>query len=227
MKSLKTKKRKRFSFKQKIVISICFFISFMIVSLIYLSNVVSPVILQASEAKVKSLAQSALSNAVFSIVTSEDDTYSKLLTYTYDNEGSIAMINVDSVCVNTLSRQITSMAQKSIDNLTDAGINVNVGAFTGVTAFADFGPLIKMNLNAIGTVSIFFRSEFLSAGINQTNHRIYINLHGAVSVILPINSPQINVTTEVLVGETIIVGKIPTTYLQSSYLDEMLNLVPH
>src|SRR5690554_834554 len=99
MKSLKTKKRKRFSFKQKIVISICFFISFMIVSLIYLSNVVSPVILQASEAKVKSLAQSALSNAVFSIVTSEDDTYSKLLTYTYDNEGSIAMINVDSVCV--------------------------------------------------------------------------------------------------------------------------------
>lgn len=227
MKFLKNIKRKKLSLKRKVIIIICFFISFVILTLIYLSNVVSPVILQASEAKIKSLAQNALSGAVYSIVTSEAETYSKLLNYTYDDEGSISMINVDSICVNTLSRQITSLAQNNIDNLTNAGINVNIGAFSGITAFADFGPFIKMNLNAIGTVSILFRSEFLTAGINQTNHRIYINLEGAVSVILPINSPQVNVSTEILVGETIIIGKIPSTYLHSSYLDEMLNLVPH
>ncbi|MDD2227269.1 MAG: sporulation protein YunB [Clostridia bacterium] len=226
MKSWKRKKEK-FSFKIKAVSVLCFFIIFIILFLIYLANIVSPVILQASEAKIKSLTQKAMSRAVYSIIMSETDTYSELLNYTYDEEGSVSLITVNSIYVNMLSRQITSLAQSSIDNLADAGIDINLGAFTGITALADAGPFVKMKLNAIGTVSTFFRSEFLSAGINQTNHRIYINLRSVVSVILPINSPQVNVATEVIVGETIIVGKIPSTYLQSSNLDEMLNLVPH
>ena len=227
MKFWERKKRKKSSFKFKAISVLCFFIIFIILSLVYLANIVSPVILQASEAKIKSLAQKAMSRAVYSVITSDVDTYSELLSFTYDEEGSVSLITVNSIYVNIISRQITSLAQSSIDNLTDAGIDVNLGAFTGITAFADAGPFVKMKLNAIGTVSTFFRSEFLSAGINQTNHRIYINLQSVVSVILPINSPYVNIATEVIVGETIIVGKIPSTYLQSSNLDEMLNLVPH
>jgi len=43
---------------------------------------------------------------------------------------------------------------------------------------------------------------------------------------LPTASPQIEVSTEVLIAECVVIGEIPSTYLQSSYLDEMLNLVP-
>ena len=55
---------------------------------------------------------------------------------------------------------------------------------------------------------------------------IFINLQSSVFVVLPTSSPKIDTFTEVLITETLIVGEIPSTYLQSSYLDEMLNLVP-
>lgn len=224
---MKTRKGKKgLSLKAKTLIVLSFIIVFIILSLIYIANVINPVIYQATEAKIRSVSQKALSTAVLSIITTNSETYSELINYTYDNNGKIALINVNSLNVNILSREITAMAQGSIDNLAEAGIDVNLGAFSGISVLVNLGPEIKMGLNPIGTVTTVFRSEFINGGINQTNHRIYVTVKSIVCVILPIYSPVIETSTEILIGENIIIGEVPSTFLQSSYLDEMLNLVP-
>lgn len=224
---MKTRKgKKRLSFKAKALIVLSFIVVFIILFLIYIVNVINPVIYQATEAKIRSISQKALSTAVLSIITTNSETYSELINYTYDNNGKIALIDVNALNVNILSRQITSMAQTNINSVSESGIDVNLGAFSGITVFVNFGPLVKMALNPIGTVTTKFRSEFIEGGINQTNHRIYVTIHSEVCVILPIYCPIIETYTEVLIGESIIIGEVPSTYLQSSYLDEMLNLVP-
>ena len=78
----------------------------------------------------------------------------------------------------------------------------------------------------IGNITCKFTSEFKSAGINQTNHKLYLTVNSNVSVILPIENQIIQTQTQIMIAESIIVGKIPQTYLNSSSVDEMLNLIP-
>ncbi|MBR2433112.1 MAG: sporulation protein YunB [Clostridia bacterium] len=191
----------------------------------YMHMVVNPVIVQTSEAKVKSITQHTLATSVLNVVQTSNS-LDDLIHYNYDTSGKIALISVNSYDANILARQISSVAQTQLDSVTSTGIEVHLGAFTGIALFASSGPLVRVNLNPIGTVVVKFKSEFISAGINQTLHKIFIDVQTSVYVVLPTSNPKIDATSEVLVTETVIVGEIPSTYLQSSYLDEMLNLVP-
>ena len=192
----------------------------------YIYAVVNPIVVETSEAKIKSLTQTTLSNSVLNIVSNEKNLFDELVKYTYSTENKISLISVSSVKANLLARQITNHAQSQLDSVTSTGVEIHLGAFTGITVLASWGPLVKVGLSPIGTVTATFKSEFVSAGINQTVHKIFIKLQSSVFVVLPTSSPKIDAHTEVLITETLVVGEIPSTYLQSSYLDEMLNLVP-
>lgn len=191
----------------------------------YLHAVVNPVVVQTSEAKVRSITQHTLSTSVLSVVQSTS-LLEDLVHYNYDTNGKISLISVNSYDSNILARQISTFAQTQLDSIISTGVEVHLGAFTGIAFFASTGPLVRVDLTPIGTVVVKFRSEFTSAGINQTLHKIFINVQTSVYVVLPTANPKIDASSEVLISEAVIIGEIPSTYLQSSYLDEMLNLVP-
>lgn len=219
------KKKKGLSGKTKSRFLLIFVVVFIITILFYLTYVVNPLIVKASEAKIRSITQQSLSSSILSVI-SNSDIYDDIINYQYDDNNKISMITVNTFNVNTLTRQISLQAQTNLDNTSEAGIDVHLGAFFGLPVFANIGPLVKFSLSPIGTVLISFRSEFTTAGINQTHHKIYVNVESSVFVILPTASPEVLTSTEILIAECVIVGEVPTTYLQSSYLDEMLNLVP-
>ena len=198
----------------------------LILGIWYVYAVVNPIVFETSEAKIKSLAQTTLSNSVLNIVSNQTNLFDELIKYNYTNENKVSLISVSSVKANLLARQITLHAQSQLDSVTSTGVEIHLGAFTGISVLASSGPLVRVGLTPIGTVSATFKSEFVSAGINQTVHKIFVNLESSVFVVLPTSSPRIDAFAEVLITETLIVGEIPSTYLQSSYLDEMLNLVP-
>ena len=191
----------------------------------YFYAIVNPIIVQTSEAKIKSLTQHTLTNAVLNVASSSD-AFNNLIKYQYGADNEISLISVNSYDANMMARQISATAQTQLDNATATGVEVHIGAFTGIAVLATSGPVVKVNLAPIGTVTVSFKSEFTSAGINQTLHKIFVEVKSSVYVVLPSAHPKIDASTEVLITETVIVGKIPETYLQSSYLDEMLNLVP-
>ncbi len=56
------------------------------------------------------------------------------------------------------------------------------------------------------------RSEFISKGINQTLHRVYLQVKCNVNIVTPFDSIAKDITNQVLLMENIIVGKIPDTY---------------
>lgn len=219
------KKSKKLSKKTKIKIIFVFIFIFIILAIWYTFAIVNPMVVETSEAKIKSITQHTLSNSVLSVV-SNLDVYNELINLSFDDNKRVSLISVNSYKSNMLARQISSLAQTQLDNTTAAGIEMHIGAFTGIALLASVGPMIKLNLTPIGTVSVSFRNEFVSAGINQTLHKIFINVQSSVYIVLPTSNPKIETSTEVLLTECIVVGEIPSTYLQSSYLDEMLNLVP-
>ena len=94
-----------------------------------------------------------------------------------------------------------------------------------MTLFTGLGPDINIKIYLVGSTQTQIISLFSSAGINQTLHRLYINISGSVAVAVPGLPSTIKTSTQVLMSEMIIVGEVPPTYLNSSTVGDMLDLV--
>ena len=86
------------------------------------------------------------------------------------------------------------------------------GSFTGIKLFAGDGPKIKIKITPIGNVITDLKSEFIAQGINQTLHRIYLQVNCKVEIVTPFENIEKSISNQVLIMENVIVGKIPETY---------------
>ena len=82
------------------------------------------------------------------------------------------------------------------------------------------GPSIPMKLSTTGTVETNVRSEFESKGINQTIHRLYLDVVCKVSILTPYNTIEDSITNQVVLIENVIVGLIPSTYYNLEGMDQ-------
>lgn len=85
------------------------------------------------------------------------------------------------------------------------------------------GPGIKITISSIGNVETDLRSEFIAQGINQTLHRIYLQVKCEVSILTPFEDISREITNQVLLAESVIVGKIPNTYYNLEGLNSNSN----
>jgi len=102
------------------------------------------------------------------------------------------------------------VAQTSEEKLT---VGIPLGNLMGSTLLSGKGPSIPVQLVMLSSSVAGFRSELTSAGINQTRHQILLDLNVAVSLLMPWRTVGTEVNTEILVSETVIVGKVPENYL--------------
>ena len=165
-------------------------------------------------------------NSAVQTVINNTNIYDDIIEIGMDNEGNITNFQVRSIMINKLAREIGKTAQQNLEIMGSEGVDIPVGTLTGIPMLVGIGPKITFKVQPIGTLSSSFSSEFMSAGINQTNHRIYLNIQASVSMVLPTASRNIITNTQILICESIIIGKVPDTYLNSDSLDEMMNLIP-
>ncbi len=216
---LKNKNKQKFKF-------LLFFIIIITVAIfLYLNLVVNPVIIATSTAKVRSLSQRAVENTVWQVINNSS-LYDNLVNITRNDSGDIVSVNSNSATINMLALELAEKAQDALSQMGASGVDIPIGSFSGMPIFTGRGPDVNIKMLPIGTIYCKFFSSFTSAGINQTNHRVYLRVLTSVSIILPMANQIIDTETQLMISESIIIGKIPDTYLNSSTLDEMLNLVP-
>ena len=78
----------------------------------------------------------------------------------------------------------------------------------------------------VGAVSSNFDSEFDSVGINMTKHTLFLYVNTHISIVMPVKTYDFYSTNQVMLAESIIVGKVPEVYLNGGSLGKSLNLVP-
>ena len=142
--------------------------------------------------------------------------YDDLFTVVKDSDDDVSMVQANSPEINLISREIANLAQANLDALGSQEISVPAGTFTGLALLMGMGPEVTISVIPIGSALCDFVSYFTSAGINQTLHKIYINVHAVISIVTPIDEPTITVTAEVLVAENLIVGDVPQFYFGNS-----------
>ncbi|MBR4270869.1 MAG: sporulation protein YunB [Clostridia bacterium] len=194
--------------------------------LLFFNYYVNPIIIEVSEATIKSLTSKSVNSAVQTVLNNTN-VYDELIQINTDNDGNISNFSVKSILINKLGKEIGKTAQQNLEAVGSSGIEIPLGTLTGVPLLVGVGPALNFKVQPIGSFSSTFSSEFISAGINQTNHRIYLNIKALVSLVMPTASRSISTNAQILLCESIIVGKVPDTYLNSSSLDEMMNLIPN
>ena len=191
----------------------------------FLNDVVNPIIITSSQSKVQAMSQDAINTAVFEVIK-DATVYESLINIMRNDTGDIVMITSNAIQINALSRDIVENAQKKLEQMGQKGVNIPLGTFTGLPILVGQGPVVNIKLIPIGAINCNFSSQFVSAGINQTNHKIYLEVSSRVSVVLPTDTKNLSTTTHMLISENIIIGKIPQTYLFSDEIGDLLNLVP-
>ncbi len=209
----------------RVIIAILIFIAIFIFCTVYFRKNIVPTVMDSSIAQVRAITTNAINLAATTVING-GLTYDELFEVKKDNNGKITMIQANSPRINTIAREIANLAQANLDALGTQEISIAVGAFTGLALLTGFGPDVTIKIVPIGTANCDFVSYFQSAGINQTLHKIYIDVYADVNIITPIDEPTVQVKAEILVCENVIVGEVPEFYLNMSDISGMLNLNP-
>ncbi len=186
---------------------------------------VTNVLKSISEASMRSITTVAVNDAVY-YTLSDQIRYEDLVTVDRGEDGNIQAISANSFQINRIARDTAYMSQQNLKKMSEDGIEIPLGAFSGIEAWAGFGPRINIKIIPISNVECRFVSEFESAGINQTKHSIYLEIVADISIIMPSGTSNFASLTPVLVCESVLVGKVPDTYLQADIFGNGYPLAP-
>jgi sporulation protein YunB len=202
--------------KKNTKILIVTFLFFFIIVLIFLKidKDIKPVLLAVSDTEVRAIATESI-NRIIKEELSKNVKYSDFVTVKTDKNGDIAAIDLDAVEMNKFGSNIALSVQSEMKSIGERGISIPLGVITGSTLLAYYGPRMNVKVLPMGYISTDFKSELQSAGINQTRYVVYIKVDTNLQLMIPLGKDKINVTTTIPIAETLIVGKVPSSYFNT------------
>ena len=195
-----------------VVVSILAVISVLIGSFIYIDNSLTPTIKVLAETKAEELANRSINKSVAEIIKDEVN-YSDLMNTKVDNEGKITMIESNTVMMNKVASDVALRIQEELKQVKTTTSYIPIGTALGSPILAKYGPQLKVSIEPIGTVYVNFKTDFEDAGINQTRHRIYLEVNTKVKVVIPLTTDTKEVKAEIPICETVIIGDVPNSYI--------------
>lgn len=152
--------------------------------------------------------------------------YEELIDAQMDAQGRVSMLRANTMRMNELASQTALLAERELGSAENQVVEIPLGAALGVSFLSGFGPRLEVQILPVGAVHTSFDMEFETAGINQTRHKIFLNLRATVSLIVPTGSQLVEVTSTVPIAESIIVGEVPESFVDVNNEEDMLNLIP-
>ena len=189
---------------------------------LYIAFLVTPLIISSSNSQVKVYANKSMNYAITEAMN-QNVTYDDLIHIVTDSSGKISMLQANSIQINNLSKLIGRVTMAKLNELTKNPVLIPLGAFSGITIISGMGPKVAMETYPYGDVSCRFLSQFFSAGINQTQHKIYMSISCTINVVLPFRTLRVNASSDVLLCESVIIGDIPDTFFSIKDLSGLIS----
>ena len=184
------------------------------------------VVLSMAQAQARAMAVQVLNQSAAELLSTGGVTYESLMNVTTDAAGQVRLIQANTPEMNRLAAQVSLLAQGRLQETRDQAVRVPLGSALGLTLFAGAGPKIEVRILPVGSVHAEFHTDFQTAGINQTRHRVSLLLTAQVQLVIPTGAQMVTATTQVAMAESIIVGEVPETFTDVGEDMDMLDLVP-
>ena len=185
-----------------------------IVSLIslYFRMSLTPVAERLIATQVDNQASDAINLAIGEQVAMGDIAYDRMVSIEKNGDGTVAAVRTNIVEINRLKSEILQRVDRKLNMLSTEELRVPFGSVFLPELFSGEGPSMFIRVLAVRTSDAVFRNSFQSAGINQTLHQIFIDIHVNITILTWSGVQEIAVDSAVLAAETVIVGTVPTTY---------------
>ncbi|GMB00606.1 sporulation protein YunB [Pelosinus sp. IPA-1] len=172
-----------------------------------------PTLLVIAETKATFIATQSI-NQVINDRVNLDINPQTLMNVTLDSRGRVVLIQPNTMEFNRIAADTTIKVQDILKGIGEEKIEIPMGQILGSQLLASIGPNITVTVIPIGTVQVKVIDKFEQAGINQTRHMIYLIATTQIRIVVPLVSKSISVDTQMPIAEYVVVGDVPSTYVQ-------------
>lgn len=179
-----------------------------------LENKLRPVVAEIAAAQAQNTMTAVVEGAVTADLASRQVSYGDFVSIQRDEKGTITALTTDMARMNLLRAELTAAILEALEEVDVSGVQVPLGSLFDLEPLWAKGPSLKVQAITVGTVRAEFDSQLTSAGVNQTLHRIWLEVNVPMTLLLPGGTVETELHTRLCVAETVIVGQVPDTYLQ-------------
>lgn len=155
---------------------------------------------------------SQVNTSIAEIMKDEDYTGDYFVNFEKTDAGDISAISSNMARINALSAKILDTVINVTENQTIT-VEIPIGNLTGVSLLMGRGPKVPVQIIVLTSSKVEFSNSIITAGINQTKHQVNLEVIVDIDVLIPWDTASTQVKTEVLIADTVIVGKVPDTYM--------------
>lgn len=189
-----------------IVLIVCFFL---------LRSRYRAVIEELAQIQVKNTTSDLTNDAIAKQIAAGNIAYDRMIYFEKDLDGRITALKTNMGEVNRLKTDVLNLINDEILALDTADIGIPLGSLFLPELLSGKGPAIPVRILAIRNSDANFASHFSQAGINQTMHQLIMEVSIDVALLVLGQTSSFTICSEVVVAQTVIVGDVPQTFLQT------------
>lgn len=211
-------RRHKIRFKIKLI---CVFIV-LVIAFIQFQSTIKQTIHQVTSYHLKVTGTQMINESVKTALDENNAAYEKMVTIVYDEQKTVSTIETNSMEINRVRSNLTTSILEKLTALPVSDLKIPLGTLMGSSILSARGPMIEFKIMPGGYMNSKIISNFDAAGINQTRHRLTLEITMDLSCFIPLYSNSVTVSSEFVIGETIIVGKVPQYYTKVVSEDDQL-----
>lgn len=155
-----------------------------------------------------------IQRAVLEVLEEDGLRYQSFVSLQQNLNGETTALTTDTVLINRLQGELLEKILQTLQETRQITLQLPLGSLTGSQFLAGRGPLVTLRLRPVGIVKTKIVNQFDEAGINQTRHRIQLQVTVDMLSLLPGYRISSQAQSNIILAETIIVGLVPDAYTE-------------
>ena len=152
-----------------------------------------------------------INSVVARIMAEEEYPADSFVQMEKDGEGRVTAVSCNMARINALSARVLEEIVDATEGH-DLTVSVPLGNLTGLSLLMGRGPAVPVKIVVLTSSRVEFQNSIVTAGINQTKHQIALVATVDIDVLVPWATESAQVSSEVLIADTVIVGQVPQSY---------------
>lgn len=199
-------------FRRKILGCVAMILTAFLLFLGFFGVKILPQICILAENQVKGKASVLITEAISRQMETGTMKETGMISFEKDAYGNITALKTNMQQANRLKADVLRSINESILALDPSVIGVPLGNFLLPQFFGGRGPEIPVKILALRSSDANFTSHFTQAGINQTLHKLYMQVQVEGLILVLGRVQHFSAAGQMMVAETVIVGKVPHTF---------------
>ncbi|MBO5929166.1 MAG: sporulation protein YunB [Clostridia bacterium] len=214
---MKPRKRRR----KRHVLVLMLALMLVVVGVVAVDSQLRPLVQSYGQMSARQRAMMAVHAGMEKALSSQMPQYSDLVKVERATDGRVLSAEANVSAINRLKAAATTAVTEELQKRESEKIRIPLGNLIGGSFFTGRGPFLPITIHTGGAVISELSDDFRDAGINQTNHRLSLDVTVMMTAALPLERVSIDVKTDFLICETVLVGDVPQTMLQLDFGEKM------